>query len=84
MIYLYIYIKYIYIYILHIHIYTTYTYIHIYIYIYNIYTAYILQHKCAMKRARKVFNVHGEVYFKQKQKLSITFTGNTPPQKAVP
>ena len=30
-----------------------------------------------MKRARKVSNVHGEVHFKQKQRLTIDFTGNT-------
>ena len=30
-----------------------------------------------MKRARKVSNVHGEVHFKQKQRLTIAFTGNT-------
>ena len=30
-----------------------------------------------MKRARKVSHVHGEVYFKQKQRLTIAFTGNT-------
>ena len=29
-----------------------------------------------MKRARKVSNVHGEVHFKQKQKLAIAFSGN--------
>ena len=34
-----------------------------------------------MKRARKVSNVHGEVYFKQKQRLTITFTGNTLPHR---
>ena len=28
-----------------------------------------------MKRAGKVSNVHGEVHFKQKQKLTIAFTG---------
>ena len=27
-----------------------------------------------MKRARKVSNVHPEVYFKEKQRLTITFT----------
>ena len=32
-----------------------------------------------MKRDRKVSNAHGEVHFKQKQKLTIVFTGNTPP-----
>ena len=31
------------------------------------------------KRARKVSNGHGEVHFKQKQRLIIAFTGNTPP-----
>ena len=30
-----------------------------------------------MKRACKVCNVHDEVYFKQKQRLTIVFTGNT-------
>ena len=30
-----------------------------------------------MKRGRKVSNVHGEVYFKQKQRLTIVLTGNT-------
>ena len=30
-----------------------------------------------MKRACKVSNVHGEVYFKQKQRLTIAFTGKT-------
>ena len=30
-----------------------------------------------MKRACKVSNVHGEVYFKQKQRLTIPFTENT-------
>ena len=34
-----------------------------------------------MKRARKVSNVHGEVHFKQKQRLSIVFTGNTLPHR---
>ena len=29
------------------------------------------------ERARKVSNVHGEVDFKQKQRLTISFTGNT-------
>ena len=29
-----------------------------------------------MKRARKVSNVHGELNFKQKQRLTNTFTGN--------
>ena len=32
-----------------------------------------------MKRARKVSNVHGEVHFKQKQRLLFVFTGNTLP-----
>ena len=36
-----------------------------------------------MKRARKVSNAHTEVHFKQKQRLTIACTGNTPPQKAV-
>ena len=30
-----------------------------------------------MKRARKVSNVHAELHFKQKQRLTIAFTGNT-------
>ena len=30
-----------------------------------------------MKRARKVSNAHGEVHFKQKQRLTTAFTGNT-------
>ena len=30
-----------------------------------------------MKRARKVSNVHGKVSFRQKQRLTIAFTGNT-------
>ena len=34
-----------------------------------------------MKRARKVSNVHGEVHFKQKQTLTIGFTGNTLPHR---
>ena len=34
-----------------------------------------------MKRARKVSNVHGEVHFKQKQRLTIAFTGNTLPHR---
>ena len=34
-----------------------------------------------MKRARKVSNVHGEVHFKQKQRLTIVFTGNTLPHR---
>ena len=33
-----------------------------------------------MKRARKVSNVRGEVHFKQKQRLTIVFNGNTLPQ----
>ena len=37
-----------------------------------------------MKRARKVSNVHGEVYFKQKQRLAIVFTGNTLPHRKQP
>ena len=32
-----------------------------------------------MKRARKVSNAHVEVHFKQKQRLTIAFTGNTLP-----
>ena len=34
-----------------------------------------------MKRARKVSNVHGEVHLKQKQRLTIVFTGNTLPNR---
>ena len=34
-----------------------------------------------MKRARKVSNVHGEVHFKQKQRLTIVFIGNTLPHR---
>ena len=34
-----------------------------------------------MKRARKVYNVHGEVHFKQKQRLTIAFTGYTLPHR---
>ena len=34
-----------------------------------------------MKRARKVSNVHGEAHFKQKQRLTITFTGNKLPYR---
>ena len=34
-----------------------------------------------MKRARKVSNVHGEVHFKQKQRLTIAFTENTLPRR---
>ena len=34
-----------------------------------------------MKRARKVSNVHGEVHFKQKQRLTIVFTVNTLPHR---
>ena len=34
-----------------------------------------------MKRARKVSNVHGEVDFKQKQRLINTFAGNTLPHR---
>ena len=34
-----------------------------------------------MKRARKVTNVHVEVHFKQKQRLTIAFTGNTLPHR---
>ena len=37
-----------------------------------------------MKKARKVSNVHGEVHFKQKQRLTIVFTGNTLPQRKQP
>ena len=34
-----------------------------------------------MKRARKVSNVHGQVDFKQKQRLTIAFTGNILPHR---
>ena len=34
-----------------------------------------------MKRARKVSNVHPEVYFKEKQRLTITFTENKLPRR---
>ena len=34
-----------------------------------------------MKRTGKVSNVHGEVCFKQKQRLTIVFTGNTVPHR---
>ena len=34
-----------------------------------------------MKRARNVSNVHGEVHFKQKQRLTIAFTENTLPHR---
>ena len=34
-----------------------------------------------MKRARKVSNVHAEVHFKRKQRLTIAFTGNTLPHR---
>ena len=30
-----------------------------------------------MKRASKASNVHGEIHFKQKQRLNLAFTGNT-------
>ena len=33
------------------------------------------------ERARKVSNVHGEVHFKQKQRLTIVFTVNTLPHR---
>ena len=39
---------------------------------------------CVMKRARKVSNVHGEVHFKQKQRLTIVFTRNTLPHRKQP
>ena len=29
-----------------------------------------------MKRVHQVSNIHGEVYFKQKQRLTIAFSGN--------
>ena len=34
-----------------------------------------------MKRARKVSNVYGEVHFKQKERLTIVFTGSTLPYR---
>ena len=34
-----------------------------------------------MKRARRVSNIHDEVYFKQKQSLTIVFFGNTLPDR---
>ena len=34
-----------------------------------------------MIRARKLSNVHGEIHFKQKQRLTIAFTGNTLPHR---
>ena len=37
-----------------------------------------------MERARTVSNVHGEVHFKQKQRLSIVFSGNTLPHREQP
>ena len=37
-----------------------------------------------MKRARKVSNVHGEVHFKQKQRLTIVFPGNALPHRKQP
>ena len=37
-----------------------------------------------MKRARKVSNVHGEVHFKQKQRLTIVLTGNALPHTKHP
>ena len=36
-----------------------------------------------MKRAPKVYNVHGEVHFKQKQRLTIAFTGNKLPHRKI-
>ena len=37
-----------------------------------------------MKRASKVYNVHGEVHVKQKQRLTIASTGKTLPQRKQP
>ena len=37
-----------------------------------------------MKRARKVSSVRGEVHFKQNQRLTIVFTGNTLPHRKQP
>ena len=34
-----------------------------------------------MKRARKISNIHGEVHFKEKQRLTIAFIGNTLPHR---
>ena len=34
-----------------------------------------------MKRPRKVHNVHVEVQFKQKERLTIAFAGSTPPDR---
>ena len=34
-----------------------------------------------MKRACKLSNFHGEVHFRQKQRLTILFTGNTLPRR---
>ena len=37
-----------------------------------------------MKTVRKVSNGHDEVHFKQKQRLTIAFTGNAHPQRKQP
>ena len=37
-----------------------------------------------MKRARKVSNFQGEGHFKQKQRLTVVFTGNTLPHRKQP
>ena len=37
-----------------------------------------------MKRARKVSNIHGEVHFKEKQRLTIVFTGYALPHRKHP
>ena len=42
----------------------------------------ITEHRCVIKRARNISNVLGEVHFKQKQRLTIVFTGwNTLPHR---
>ena len=40
-----------------------------------------MEHKFVMERASKVSNIDDEVHFKQKQRLTITFTGNTLPHR---
>ena len=44
----------------------------------------ILQHKSVMKRARKVSNVHGDVHFKQKQRLTIVLLEIHSPTESSP
>ena len=41
----------------------------------------MLLHICVMKRARKVSNFHGEVHFKQKQRLIPAVTENALPHR---